>query len=112
MFLPDADITRRAIDALKAEGVPAGGIYDSKVRDWHVYSYWEHVLEKKSVASDGLPWSLVPECELPSYSRDMCPRTLDLLSRAVLMDINNNYSDEDCAAIAAGVNKVFRSTLK
>jgi len=112
MFLPDAHITRRAIEALKAEGVPAGGIYDSKVRDWHVYSYWEHILEKKSVASDGLPWSLVPECELPSYSRDMCPRTLDLLSRAVLMDINNNYSDEDCAAIAAGVNKVFRSVLK
>jgi len=112
MFLPDADTTRKALEAMQAEGVPVGGIYDSKVRDWHVFNYWEHILDKKCVASDGLPWSAVPENELPQYSRDMCPRTLDLLSRAILMDINYNYSDDDCAAIANGVNKVLNVHLK
>jgi 8-amino-3,8-dideoxy-alpha-D-manno-octulosonate transaminase len=112
MFLPDADTTRRALEAMHAEGVPAGGIYDSKVRDWHVYYYWEHILDRKSVAPDRLPWSAVPESELPKYSKDMCPRTLDLLSRAILVDINYNYSDSDCAAIANGINKVLRAMLR
>jgi len=112
MFLPDADTTRRALEAMQAEGVPAGGIYDLKVRDWHVYYYWEHILDKKSVAPDRLPWSAVPESELPKYSQDMCPRALDLLSRAILVDINYNYSDRDCAAIANGINKVLRVMLR
>lgn len=112
MFLPDADTTRRALEAMQAEGVPAGGIYDSKVRDWHVYYYWEHILDKKSVAPDKLPWSAVPESELPKYSQDMCPRTLDFLSRAILVDIDYNYSDKDCAVIANGINKVLRAMLR
>jgi dTDP-4-amino-4,6-dideoxygalactose transaminase len=111
MFLPDADTTRKALEAMQAEGVPAGGIYDSKIRDWHVFNYWEHILDKKAVAHDGLPWSAVPAGELPKYSRDMCPRTLDLLSRAIMLDINYNYSDKDCAAIALGINKVLRAML-
>jgi 8-amino-3,8-dideoxy-alpha-D-manno-octulosonate transaminase len=112
MFLSDADTTRKTLEAMQAEGVPAGGIYDSKVRDWHIYNYWEHILDKKTVAADGLPWSAVPENELPRYSRDMCPRTLDLLSRSIMLDINYNYSDEDCDSIAKGINKVFRAMLK
>jgi 8-amino-3,8-dideoxy-alpha-D-manno-octulosonate transaminase len=112
MFLPDADATRTAIKYLQAEGVPAGGIYDSKIRDWHVFSYWEHILDKKTVASDGLPWSAVPADELPKYSRNMCPRTLDLLSRSIMVDIDYNYSNRDCAAIATGINKVLRTILK
>jgi len=112
MFLPNADVTRQAIEALHAEGVPAGGVYDSKVRDWHIYTYWEHVLDMKSVAKDRLPWSAVPAAELPKYSRDMCPRTLGLLGRSVHIEINNNYSDEDCSAIALGINKVLRRLVR
>lgn len=112
MFLPDADATRTAIKYLQAEGVPAGGIYNSKIRDWHIFSYWEHILDKKTVASDGLPWSAVQADELPRYSRDMCPRTIDLLSRAIMVDIDYNYSDRDCTAIAGGINKVLRAILR
>jgi 8-amino-3,8-dideoxy-alpha-D-manno-octulosonate transaminase len=107
MFLPDADRTRKVLAAVQAEGVPAGGIYDSKIRDWHIYTYWEHILDRKFVASDGLPWSAVPAGELPKYSRDMCPRTVDLLGRAILVDINWNYTDTDCDAIAEGINKAL-----
>jgi dTDP-4-amino-4,6-dideoxygalactose transaminase len=112
VFLPTADHTRKAIEAMQAEGVPAGGIYDSKIRDWHVYNYWEHILDRKAVARDGLPWSAVPAAELPKYSRDMCPRTLDLLSRAIMLDVNWNYSSQDCSAIARGINKVLRVILQ
>ena len=112
MFLPDAQTTQEALKALQAEGVPAGGIYDSKVRDWHVYTYWEHILDKKTVADDGLPWSAVPKDELPQYSRDMCPRAIDLLSRSIHVDVNHNYSEADCQAIARGINKVMRACLR
>lgn len=111
MFMPQAAHARQAIPAMQAEGVPAGGIYDSKVRDWHIFSYWEHILDYKSVAADGLPWSAVPKAELPKYTKEMCPRTLDLLSKAVMFEINCNYSDADCDAIATGINKVLRTLI-
>ncbi len=111
MYLPAPDLTKKALEAMKAEGVPIGGVYDSTVRDWHVYTYWEHILEKKSVAADGLPWSGVPAGELPRYSKDMCPRTIDFLSRALMLDINRNYTEADCDAIALGINKVLRAVL-
>jgi 8-amino-3,8-dideoxy-alpha-D-manno-octulosonate transaminase len=112
MFLPDAGVTKRAIQALQAEGVPAGGIYDSKVRDWHIYVYWEHILDRKTVAPDGLPWSALPQQDQPAYSRDMCPRTVDLLARAVMVDVEHSYTEDDCAAIARGINKVMRALLR
>jgi 8-amino-3,8-dideoxy-alpha-D-manno-octulosonate transaminase len=109
LFLGDAEKTHKAMRAMQAEGVPAGGIYDQKVRDWHIFAYWEHILERKHTAPDGLPWSAVPAEELPRYSKTMCPRTLDLLSRAIMIDINWHYSDEDCDKIALGINKALAS---
>ncbi|MEN6450271.1 MAG: DegT/DnrJ/EryC1/StrS family aminotransferase [Thermoguttaceae bacterium] len=109
LFLKDAEQTQKATRAMQAEGVPAGGIYDQKVRDWHVYTFWEHILERKCVAADGLPWSAVPAEELPRYSKDMCPHTLALLSRAIMIDINWHYSDQDCDNIALGINRALRS---
>ncbi len=112
LFLGDADTTRNAMKAMQEEGVPAGGIYDQKVRDWHIFAYWEHILERKHVAADGLPWSAVPAGELPRYSKDMCPRTLELLSRAIMIDINWHYSDQDCDAIAEGINRALAKCCK
>ncbi|MCX7425307.1 MAG: DegT/DnrJ/EryC1/StrS family aminotransferase [Planctomycetia bacterium] len=108
LFLKDADTTPKAMHAMQAQGVPAGGIYDQKVRDWHIYAYWDHILEKKHAAPDGLPWSAVPESELPRYSKEMCPRTLDLLSRAIMVDVHWQYSDEDCDNIALGINRALK----
>ena len=79
LFLKDAELAReKAMLAMQAEGVPAGGIYDQKVRDWHIYAYWDHILENKTVAApDGLPWSgvaddrIAPLCEryVPAHAR-------------------------------------------
>lgn len=107
LYLPSVAAAKWALSALQAEGVPAGGIYDHKVKDWHIYSYWEHILEKKSAARDGLPWSGVPAAELPKYSANMCPRTLDYLARAVMIEVQWQYSLADCKAIANGINKVL-----
>ena len=107
LFMPDVESTKRALPAMQAEGVPAGGIYDHGVKDWHIYVHWEHILDKKSVARDGLPWTGVPAAELPRYSKDMCPRSTELLSRAIMIDINWQFSAADCDAVARGINKVL-----
>ena len=107
LFLPDVERTKRAMAALLAAGVPAGAIYDHNVKDWHIYTYWEHILEKKFVARDGLPWTGVPAAELPHYSPTMCPQCTDYLSRAIMIDIHWQYSKADCAAIAGAINKVL-----
>lgn len=110
LFLSDAETTRRALTAMQAAGVPAGGIYDQNVKDWHIYSYWEHILDRKSVARDGLPWTGVPAAELPAYSRTMCPQCTDYLGRAIMIDIHWEYSESDCVAIAGAINRALTST--
>ena len=112
MFLPDAETTQKVLPALQAEGVPCGGVYDSKVRDWHTYNFWEHILQYKSVASDKLPWSGVAKEDLPKYSKDMCPRSLELLSKAILIDIDYNLKDDDCGKLSTAINKVLNAYLK
>ncbi len=106
LFLKDTETTQKATQAMQDEGVPAGGIYDKKVRDWHIYAYWDHILENKSVAADGLPWKAA-DGQLPRYAKDMCPRTLELLGRAIMIDINWHYSDQDCDNIATGINRAL-----
>lgn len=103
-FMTDAETTKRTLAALQACGVPAGGIHDHKVKDWHIYSYWEQILDKKSVARDGLLWSAVPAAELPRYSPAMCPQCTNYLSRAIMIDIHWQYTPRECAQIADAVN--------
>ena len=107
LFMPDADSAKRAAKTLKVAGLPAGSIYDAQIKDWHIYTNWEHILDMKSVAGDGLPWSGVKKSELPKYSKNMCPQTLDYLSRALVLEVNNHWNARDCRAVAAALNKVL-----
>jgi 8-amino-3,8-dideoxy-alpha-D-manno-octulosonate transaminase len=111
-FARDTAARERILAALKAEGVPASGIYSETVRDWHIYRHWDHVLECKAATHDGLPWSALPAAERPRYSTDMCPRALDLLGRLVAVNVCHDYTDEECDAIAAGVRKVLQALGK
>ncbi|MCG3147438.1 MAG: 8-amino-3,8-dideoxy-alpha-D-manno-octulosonate transaminase [Verrucomicrobiae bacterium] len=107
LFMPDVASTKAALPALQKAGVPAGGIYDHKVKDWHVYVHWEHILTHKAVAPDGLPWTGVKKSELPKYTKDMCPQCNEYLSRAIMIDTHCEYSAADCRAIATAVNQVL-----
>ncbi|MBI3921294.1 MAG: DegT/DnrJ/EryC1/StrS family aminotransferase [Armatimonadetes bacterium] len=107
-FAPDPASGEKAAAALNAEGIGAHTRGDKESRDWHIYAYWQHLLEKKSASADGCPWT----CErnapyIPDYTADMCPRTLDLLSRAVFLGVNQWWSENDCDHVAAGLNKVL-----
>jgi 8-amino-3,8-dideoxy-alpha-D-manno-octulosonate transaminase len=107
LFLPSVEQTKQALASMQTAGVPAGGIYDSKVKDWHIYTYWDHILQKKSVARDGLPWTGVSAADLPQYSKTMCPQCTNYLSRAIMIDMGWEYSESECRAIAAAINKAL-----
>jgi len=99
----------KLVEALRAEGVPAGGRGTNVSRDWHLYAYWEQILEQKTVTPECCPFTCpYYEGELPPYSEDMCPRTLDLIGRAVFVSVDQWWTPGDCDNIARAINKVLR----
>ncbi len=101
---PSADLLA---DALRAEGVPAGARGTRAARDWHIYRYWEHILDQKTATPEGCPFTCPHhEGPLPPYSEDMCARSADLVDRAVFVSVDQWWTAADCRAVAGAINKV------
>ena len=94
------------VDALKAEGVNAAGVFNSGIPDWHIYAHWKHIMEKRSATVPQWPWSSSLYKGNVQYTTDMCPNTLEYLGRVVHLDIPAQMSVEDCEMIARAINKV------
>ncbi len=106
-YLDSSDKVQDFIEALKAEGVNAAGIFNAGIPDWHIYAHWKHVIEKKTPTAVKCPWECPYHKSAPvEYSEDMNPNTLEYLSRVVHLDIPPQYTDEDCDMIAKAINKV------
>jgi dTDP-4-amino-4,6-dideoxygalactose transaminase len=105
-FMPTVDLAQRAIQALKAENISASALYEPDRVDYHVYAHWAPILAQRSWAPQGGPWRWG---EPVTYSPDMCPRTLDLLGRAVHLNVNPLFTDDDIAETVAGLNKVLHA---
>lgn len=104
-FMQSSTLARKVVEALRAENVGASVIYRPEVIDYHIYAHWAPILRQRTWTPAGGPWRWA---QRPiSYDVDMCPRTLDLLSRAVHLNVNPLYTDEDIAGIVAGVNRVL-----
>ena len=105
-FLDDAKKVSVFSEALQAEGVAASGVYNSGIPDWHIYTHWKHVLEKKTPTEIGCPWTCpYHKGEPVEYSADMNPATLEYLSRVIHLDIPSQMTLEDCDMIAKAINK-------
>ena len=107
MFYLDDEIkVKFFVEALKAEGVAAAGIFNSGIPDWHIYTHWDHVIQKKTPTPDGCPWTCPYHKGSPvEYSKDMNPKTLGYLSRAIHVDIPPQMTEDDCDMIAEAINK-------
>jgi len=84
-------------------GLAGGGMHGH--RDWHVYWYWEHVLEQKSATEEGCPFTCEHVKELPKYSPDMCPRTRDIMLRTGFIGITPADTPEWASAFAGQLNE-------
>ncbi len=111
-YLPDAEKVRPFVEALKAEGVGAGGIYDKGIPDWHIYAHWPHLMQKLTATEEGCPFTCPyyqgPE---PEYSPDMCPKSLDYLGRSVHISIPPQMPLTDCDLISKAIGKVAKALL-
>ncbi len=101
---PDtAQYVRRA---LNAEGVDASVLFKPDSSDYHVYYHWSPILNRRYWSDTG-PWDWAQRDV--TYSQDMCPRSLDLLGRAVHLNVSPELTDQNVEEIAAGINKVLHS---
>lgn len=104
-FMPTAQKAQEVAKALRAENIRAGVLYAPDVSDYHVYAHWEPVMEKRAWAPGGNPWQWAQR-EI-AYTHDMCPRTLDLLGRAVHLDVSPLLTNEDVEETIEGINRVI-----
>ena len=95
-FAETPALASEAVDALRAEGVDAIQLYSPAVIDLHVYPFWKPVLDVISGA--GLP---APDC----------PRTLELLGRAIHIDVSPLNETRDLEEIALAFTKVATGVL-
>jgi 8-amino-3,8-dideoxy-alpha-D-manno-octulosonate transaminase len=95
-FATTPALATKAVEALKAEGVLAMRIYDPSLPDLHIYPYWAPVLAH--LKEKGAP-------------APVCPRTLDLLERAIHVDLSPLLEDDDVDELALAFEKVARGIL-
>lgn len=91
--------------ALTAEGVEGKVLYVHDEHDWHVYTWWRDILAKRSWNSQGYPYSMAQR-EI-DYSPDKCPKSLDLLARAVLVNVPPQMTQDDADETAEALRKVI-----
>jgi dTDP-4-amino-4,6-dideoxygalactose transaminase len=109
MLAPDVAAAKRMGKALDAEGVDTWQLYDPEHVDYHVYAHWIPIVEHRNWSAEGGPWRSAHR-EV-SYGVEVAPRTLDLLSRTVHLDINPLYTNEDVEETAEAVVKVLEGVL-
>ncbi len=108
MYMPDTDGAARVSNALQAENLSVNRLYGEGV-DQHVYASWSTVLAKKQWHDRGGPWTWAPrEVE---YDENMCPQSLDLLTRAVQVHIHPTLSNTEVEETIEGIAKVFAQLL-
>lgn len=106
-FVETPELAGKVATALSAENIGAGVLYHPDKHDDHVYASWEAILGQRGWSAAGDPWQWANR--KIEYSRDMCPRSLDLLGRAVHLDVSPLLTNEDVEETAEGLNKVLNA---
>jgi 8-amino-3,8-dideoxy-alpha-D-manno-octulosonate transaminase len=108
-FAPTAERAVRIASALNAEGAPSFVIYQPDRLDYHVYAHWTPILEKRVWSANGGPWRW--HNGNVGYSADMCPRSLELLGRAVHLDISPDMDSVNVEEMGDAIRKVLEALL-
>ena len=110
-FLPEADLAKRFAEALNAENISCGSIYNKAIPDRHIYAYWPFMMSGLAEPRRA-PWhNPFYEGDVKGYDVDQCPQTLDLLGRSVMIFIDQSFGIEEADQVVEGVRKVARALL-
>lgn len=104
-FMDSAESAQNVAKALSAENIGASTLYSRDSLDYHVYAHWIPIMEQRTWTGAGGPWRWAKrEIE---YHHDMCPRSLDLLGRAVHLNVSPLLNNEDVEETIEGLNRVL-----
>ena len=104
-FMDSAAQADAVSQALRAENIGAGTLYRPEGIDYHVYANWLPIVNRRTWTNAGGPWRWAQrEIE---YRPDMCPRSLDLLGRAVHLNVSPLLTNEDVEETVEGLNRVL-----
>ncbi len=111
-FVDDAALAGRFGAALRAENIHCGTVHDKQIPDRHIYSYWPFMMS--GLAEDRrAPWkSPLYRGAVDGYAPDQCPRSLDYLSRAIMIFIDQTFTLQDADLIVEAVDKVAGALLR
>ncbi len=84
-------------------------LYTPDHTDYHVYAHWIPIVARRAWTPEGGPWRWAHRDV--TYDLNTAPRTLDLLGRAVHLDVNPLFSNEDVEETAEAVVKVLEGVL-
>ena len=108
-YTPDVPGAERVAQALEAEGVDAGVMYSPDRVDYHIYYHWAPIMNQRTWHSKAGPWRT--HSRPITYTLDMCPHTLNYLSRAIHIDVSPELTSQNLEEIADGLNKVLSQVL-
>jgi 8-amino-3,8-dideoxy-alpha-D-manno-octulosonate transaminase len=119
-FFPQTvELGREIAAALNAEGIGCGQFLwpaECSVRgkdappDWHVYRDMFPLVMQTAATEVACPFACSAYRERggrAEYHAGDCPVADDLFDRNIMIWLDPCYSEDDCLAIAAGMNKVF-----
>jgi dTDP-4-amino-4,6-dideoxygalactose transaminase len=106
LYAPTSERAGKIAAALAAEGAPAWVMYRPDKVDYHVYTHWAPLVNRRTWSETGGPWRW--HAGTVNYGPEACPRSLDILSRAIHLDISPDLSSENIEELAEAINKVLR----
>jgi len=106
-FIESSEIAKNVAAGLRDEGMAAGSVFDKGIPDRHIYYHWDYIMEKRSPDMYGHPWTdAARPCQV-EYTRDMCPQSIDILSRTVSIPLTQRMSDAHVDSCICAIHKVM-----
>jgi dTDP-4-amino-4,6-dideoxygalactose transaminase len=106
LIVCDKETTQRMSAMLNDAGMEIGSAYNHGFPDRHIYSYWDSILTKQGTTALGYPWADPSYKGKVEYSKEMCPVTLDLLSRSLRISIHLKLTEQNMIEFANAINYV------
>jgi dTDP-4-amino-4,6-dideoxygalactose transaminase len=104
-YMPETALAQQVSEALAAEGLSTWLLYHPEGVDYHVYAHWSPILAQRAWTPGGGPWAAHPR--QITYDKQMCPRTLNLLGRAIHIDISPDLTNANLEEMTEALNKVL-----
>ncbi|MGI5895475.1 MAG: DegT/DnrJ/EryC1/StrS family aminotransferase [Oscillospiraceae bacterium] len=109
MIIKDESLCKPFSEALGREGLKVGAAYSADFPDRHVYCYWDALLGDHQGNIQNYPWNNPAYKGKEKYTKDMCPKTIDILARSIRIPIHLALTEQNMIEFADAINKADAS---